>query len=794
MDAPRAPQLRYTAPATSWTEALPLGNGRLGVMVFGGVDREHLQINDGTAWSGSPASERLEPRVDRRAAADAIAAARAAIRAGRHEEAVEPLQRLQHRHSQSYEPFAELTMLIGDGSTGTDYRRALELDSALHRVTYGQSGHTIERELFVSRPDGVAVMTVRVSDPAGTRIELIPSSPLEVVRTDVDEHGSLTQVRLPSAVSPPVDGFDDPVEFDLAPHRSMTGVLAVGWSHDGTAEGPLAARGVRSARIVFTTDTTFTAIGQAPDTPVEVVRARARARVATALAADGEALRRRQAEDHGGLFARASLDTGGGTDPDSPTDERLRTASADADGAVASDPGLVGLLYDYGRYLLISSSRPGGVPANLQGIWNDRLQPMWSSNYTTNINLEMNYWPAEVAGLAECAEPLHDLIDALAVNGRETAKRIYGAPGWVVHHNTDVWAYTQPVGWGRHDPRWAFWPLGAAWLCHHLIEHVRFGADEAFARDRAWGPTRSAAEFLLAWLAEEPDGRLSTIPSTSPENRFLDAAGAAVPAGISSTMDLALITDLLASLVELARLTGRDEDPVARAAAAALPRIAPPTVARDGRVAEWPADAQEVEPDHRHVSHLWSAFPGSDALDGPFGAAVSASLDGRGDASTGWSLVWKLALRARLRQPGKVDDLLRLVFADMSVDRGEFGGGIYPNLFSAHPPFQIDGNLGFVAAITESIVQSHRGSIELLPAVPTSLPRGRLRGAIARPGIAVDVDWAPGPTGAAVPLRVELRAIDERFHGRHRVVWNDTVTSVDLGSAPVVLSATHWGA
>ena len=802
-------ELWFDRPAAEWVEALPLGNGRTGVMVHGGVEAEHLQVNDGTAWSGSPRSEHEGQVVAPSTAAAAIAAARAAVLAEDFDEAARQVQRLQHRHTQSYLPFADVrvTSTVTGGADRpapvvTGYRRSLDLATATCTVTYRVDGYEVRRRVFVSHPHEVAVLEITTDHPAGLDVAIAPSSLLRVTGSGSGPGEAWLTLRMPSDVSTDADDAD-PLTYSDEPGACLEGALAVGWTHDGTPDARTdGATGVHAATVVLATRTTFAGIAREPQGSGLDALVTARAGVARALDEGVARVHRAHVADHGSLFARARVTTAppSGDDPaatdlpttDLPTDERLRRGNAHVGGVLAADPGLVGLLYAYGRYLLIASSRPGGLPANLQGIWNDRLQAPWSANYTANINVEMSYWPAEVANLAELAEPLFDLIDGLTVTGSVTAARLYGAPGWVAHHNADPWAYSQPVGDGRHDPRWAFWPLAGAWLVRHLWEHLLFGADDEFAR-RAWVPIRSAAEFFLAWLVELPDGSLGTVPSTSPENVFRAPDGREASVDASSTLDLVLVADLFAMVGALAGRLGATDDPVVRRAAAAVDRIPAPRPGRGGMIPEWRADRPQVDPAHRHVSHLYFAFPGDRTLTPELSAAVSASLDARGDESTGWSLAWKTALRARLRQPGKVSDLLRLALRDMGSEHGEWSGGLYPNLFAAHPPFQIDGNFGFVAALTECLVQSHAGVIDLLPAVPRELGGGSAVGLVARPGVEVALRWAPDGSGAPMLVEATFAPLRAPGRARHRVVWGDREVLVDLsGGAAVTVRAVDF--
>ena len=786
-------ELWYDRPAGSWLEGLPLGNGRLGVMAHGAIDVEHLQVNDGTAWSGSPDSARRGPLVDAETAAEAIRAARAAVAAEDFAEATRQVQRLQHRHTQSYLPFVDLRVTSSvTGVTSpevTAYRRSLELASATYSLTYRVAGHEVRRRLFLSHPHDVGVLTIETDHPAGLDLSVAVTSLLRVIDSGASQHELWTTLRLPADVSPPHDELDDPVRYSDESGSSMEGAVALSWTHDGEGVGhsddALAATGVHEATIVFSTRTTFAGIARRPEGTARDALGTARSRVATAFGDGIGSVRRTQVQDHGSLYDRVHLATGLPRAVHLPTDERIRRGAADPAGALSGDPALAGLLYNYGRYLLISSSRPGGLPANLQGIWNNQLQPPWSANYTTNINLEMNYWSAEVANLSELAGPLFDLIDGLALTGRETAQRLYAAPGWVAHHNTDPWAYPEPVGWGEANPTWACWPLAGAWLVRHLWEHLLFGADDDFVR-RAWPPIRSAAQFFLHWLVELPDGSLGTVPSTSPENIFVGPDGSDGSVDASSTMDLVLIADLFGIVVACAERLGLADDEVAVRASAARRLVPGPVVGRHGMIPEWRADRPQGEPLHRHLSHLYFAFPGDLPLTPALHGAVTASMDARGDEATGWSLAWKVALRARLRQPGKVGDLMTLVFRETVIDDDDSSAGLYPNLFASHPPFQIDGNFGFVAALTECLMQSHAGVIELLPAVPRQLPTGSISGIVARPGVEVSVEWGPDASGGVALVAATLTPIRASGRTRHRVVWNGREVTVDLTAGDAV--------
>lgn len=790
--------LRDDRPAREWLEALPLGNGVLGAMVFGGTDRHRYQINDGTAWSGSPQSEQIDP-LDPGETARVLAETRDRLAERDYAGAEEVVRGLQHRHSQAYLPYGDLTLTVTHPEEAADYHRQLQLHSATHLESYLIGEEAVNWHSFVSRDAGVLVIRMETTHPAGLDVRADLSSPLRVIDSTIAAGGISRQLQLPADVYPKHDR--EQVTYDDDPRAALRGALVLRWDHDGQNvdlsgdDQEIAATGVRTLTVCLATQTTFAGFGSDPVGDSAAAERVAEAHLDAALAKGYGPLLGEHVKAHLALFGAASLRIGADVVEESadrppepqtdrrPSHVRLLEANRHLDGALAADPGLAELLFNYGRYLLISSSRPGGVPANLQGLWNDQLPAPWSSNYTININLEMNYWAAEATGLAECLEPLFGLVDALQVTGSRTARDLYAADGWAAHHNTDIWGYSRPVGHGRAQNKWAIWPMAGFWLVQHLWDHVQFGADDAFVRERAWPAIRGAVAFGLDWLIEGPDGMLGTSPSTSPENSFT-VDGARYDVGVSSTMDLTLLRETFGYLLHLAERLEITDDTIVARAAEALPLIPRPSTGRGGQIREWLADDDQTEPHHRHLSHLYFLYPGSTEITPELEAGARASLDARGDESTGWSLAWKLALRARLRQPDKVSDLLRLVFRDMTTDRGGQSGGLYANFFAAHPPYQIDGNFGFVAGLVEALLQSHRpGEIQLLPALPPELPDGEVRGLRARGGVTVSMRWAGG-----VPATVELTARDAQ---EVRLRWDDQHRDVTLASGePTVLSLT----
>lgn len=739
--------IRLTGAARTWLECLPLGDGRMGVMTDGGVTRTTLHLNDAGAWSGSPDSEGVDGFPDSLACARLLSDARAAIDAGDPVAAESPLQGMQTRYAQSFLPLGTVVVDVAEPEGGP-VERALDLRSGVHRATDGR----LRTTTFLVESESVLVHVI--SAPVSVTVAL--HSPLRApdgAEPTAEQNGDATALllRLPSDVAP---GH----EPDLPAAR---------WDH-GSVEAAVVSRVVRHADrtiVLVATATTFTGPGARPLGTAQDAYADAVARTDRVATGDIDTLQR---ESCAGMHALLDsvvlrLDAPSGTESEEhDTATRFAAARADPRGVAASDPGLVALLFDFGRYLLVCSSRPGGLPANLQGLWNADMRPPWGSGYTLNINTEMNYWGAHVTDLSSRAAPLTDFTIALATAASSHTRRLYGVAGWTVHHNTDAWLYATTPGRGTGDPRWSFWPLGGAWLASQLTESWRFGASAAEELAHVWPTLRGAAEFLLEW---HRDG--STSPATSPENAFITGGGRSASLVRTSTMDLALVRTTLDRTVETATALGLAEDAVAAAAAERLGNLpSQPTIGADGGILEWESERTEEDPRHRHLSPLFGLFPGEEEWDPAHRAAAAETLNRRGDDSSGWSLMWKMALWARLGRPDRVDDLLALALRDADDARGPWAGGLYPNLFAAHPPFQIDANLGFVGAFTEALLQSH-DDIRLLPALPSALSTGSVTGLVARPGITVDIAWR----GARL-VEARLRARHDGAAGAHRVHWN----------------------
>ena len=755
-------QLSYDSPAVAWTEALPVGNGSFGGMIYGGVEKELIQFNLDTVWTGIP-RDYSNPR-----AYTYLPEIRRLLLEGKQRQAEELAMRTFMSiplRQERYQPFGDLWIAYDQPGKVTDYHRSLDLEQALASVTFRQDGHTFKRTVFSSFPDQAMVVLLESDKPDGMNLTLSLMTPHAEASFSAGKDGIVMQGRVGDYVHNR-DQVHRPsvIRFEARLHV---------YEHDGVMRARDKQLEIAEAQrvvLLLTGATNYVNYNNVGADSAQRCDA-----ILQAIDGDYQVLKQRHVADHRSLFDRVTIDLGPSSRKQMPTDQRVLKF---ADG---KDPHLASLFYQYGRYLLIASSRPGSQPANLQGIWNDNLRPPWDSKYTVNINIEMNYWPAEMTNLSECHEPLFAMIEDLSVTGMKTAQLHYDCPGWLFHHNTDLWRGTAPINASNHG----IWVTGGAWFCQHLWWRYEFTQDLAFLRDRAYPIMKEAARFFVHFLIEDPrndKGWLISGPSNSPE------IGGLV---MGPTMDHQIIRNLFENCIEAAELLDIDADFRERLRDL-HGRIAPNQIGRHGQLQEWLEDVDNPNNKHRHVSHLWGLHPGREITPErtpELFAAARKSLQMRGDGGTGWSMAWKVNFWARLRDGDHaylmLGNLLRLTGSSKTDYQG---GGVYPNLFDSHPPFQIDGNFGATSGITEMLLQSHRRDnggnpiLHLLPAQPGAWPDGSIRGLRARGGFEVDLSWRDGALDtvrikslAGKPCVLDYRSREKRIQPAAGTVQTYTV-------------------
>lgn len=726
--------LWYNAPATKWVEALPVGNGRLGAMVFGQPASERIQLNESTLWAGGPHD------YDNPDGLATLPEIRRLVFEGKTREAAhladakfmsKPLGQLP------YQTLGDLHIEQDLAGSTSDYRRELDLDSAIARTTFSVNGVRYTREVFASHPDQAIVIRLQADKPGALSIRAKLSSPHKVSslihQTDL----------IMTGVGGDAEGIAGEVRFTaiLRAQTSQGSQRIVG--------DQLIIEGAEAATLYLSMATSYIKYSDVSGDSL----GSANEALEKLSHKSFEAVRKAHVDDHGKLYRRVALDLG-------PSKSGLTTDARIHSFRDGNDPGLAALYFQYGRYLLIASSRQGGKPANLQGIWNDSVSPPWGSKYTVNINTEMNYWPAETCGLGECHEPLFAMLEEVAETGAKTAQVQYGAKGWVLHHNTDAWRGTAPID----GASWGVWPTGGAWLSTHMWQHYLFSGDKK-ALERHYKTMRGAAEFFLETLQKHPEkGWLVTCPSTSPENSHHPGTGMCA----GPTMDMQILRDLFDACMEAAKLF-EPGDEFWRRLNDARENLAPMQIGKAGQLQEWLDDWDLEAPEihHRHVSHMYGVYPSQQITREKtprLFEAAKKSLEIRGDAGTGWSLAWKINIWARLLDG---DHAYKLVLEALRPQGtlGE-GGGVYPNLFDAHPPFQIDGNFGFTSGVAEMILQSTSEELRLLPALPSAWPTGSVSGLRARGGHTIDVAWENGAPIKATVHQGWVKSVQVRFRDK----------------------------
>lgn len=762
-------KLWYKRPATRFEEALPVGNGRLGAMLYGGINAERLSLNEETLWSGGPVDPHMNPN-----AKDYLQPVRTALFNEDYRKADSLMKFMQGKYSESYAPLGNLFLEFRHATNNVvHYKRELDIQNAVSRVSYQANGTEYTREYFASYPDQVIV--IRLHSKGKDKLDVKCKFNSLLLHRRAKGKGSLVMKGYaPFHAEPNYRGnIPNAIVQDTVNAMRFISQLSI-LKTDGKKEWSDSTVHISNASeilLLLSMGTSYNGIHKNPGKDGRNEIKIANDYLRAAMLKPYNDLLKRHTADFRKYFDRVQFTLSDSSLNHLTTVERLNRF---ANGQ--KDNHLISLYYQYSRYLMISSSRPGGIAANLQGIWNEEMRPPWSCNYTTNINAEMNYWGVETGNLSEMHGPLFDLVERLQHTGAVTAKEYFNCGGWTCNHNTDIWAMTNPVGgFGEGDASWASWPMGGVWLSTHLWEHYAFTKNKRFLGGKAFPIMRGAVLFCLDFLTPDKKGYLVTAPATSPENYYrMPAPEYSGSVAYGTTADLAMVRQLFTDFLKASNVL-KSEGEIQKQVRNALEKLYPYQIGKKGHLQEWYYDWDDVDPRHRHLSHLFAAYPGSTITSSATPAladAVRRSLEIRTNEGTGWAITWRINLWARLQNEERAYDaikkLLRFIGSDAVIKMS--GGGTYANLFCAHPPFQIDGNFGGGAGIAEMIVQSHQGFIELLPALPKEWSGGEVKGLCARGGFEINIKWKDGMLLSAEVFSKQGGEAVMRYEGKEKKI------------------------